>query len=189
MRDPRSGLLVCCLCLAWWAGPSRADDNPDAAPILAKAVKAMGGAEKLAKLQLGTFKGKSTIQEGGQEITVAVEGSWKGLPQLRLDADIQAGGQSNQVLIVANGDKAWVKAKDQVQDLPKEIAPFVLDLTYALRSPLLLPQLKDKAFQLAPLGEVKVDDKPAVGVRVTHKDRKSCACGSKRRAACRSSRR
>src|SRR5581483_6217731 len=86
--------------------------------------------------------------------------------------EVQAGGLNKQALLVLNGDKGWVKAQDQVQDLPKNIAPFVLDLLYALRSPTLLPQLKDKAFQLAPLGEIKVDDKPAVGVRVTHKDRK-----------------
>src|SRR5262249_25995452 len=29
----------------------------------------------------------------------------------------------------------------------------------------------EKGYSLAPLGEIKVDDRPAVGVKVTHKDR------------------
>jgi outer membrane lipoprotein-sorting protein len=164
------GLLACCL-FALWAGPGRADDA-DAAPVVAKAVKAMGGEEKLAKLQTGSWKGKATVQEGGQDVTVVQEGTWQGLTRFRMDLDIQANGNNSKVLVVLNGDKAWVKGGEQVQDVPKEVLPFAFDLFYALRAPHLLAGLKDKAFQLAPLGEVKVDDKPAVGVRVTHKDRK-----------------
>ena len=41
-----------------------------------------------------------------------------------------------------------------------------------MRSAHLLPALRDKAFTLAHLGEVKLGDRAAIGISVTHKDRK-----------------
>ena len=70
---------------------------------------------------------------------------------------------------MVNGDKVWAKTggeataidnKDQIAEAKEEC--------YVGWVSSLLP-LKDKAFQLSPLGEVKVDGKPAVGVRVSHK--------------------
>jgi len=43
---------------------------------------------------------------------------------------------------------------------------------YALRMPQLLPDLKGKDFMLSNLGEVKVGDKPALGIGLSHKDHK-----------------
>jgi negative regulator of sigma E activity len=118
------------------------------------------------------MKAKISVQVQGQAITSDLEGTWQGLTCYRADLNIQAGGNNLKELIVFNGNKGWVKNGERVNDLPKEIPPFALDLIYCSRAPLLLAGLKDKAFQLTPLGEVKVDDKPAIGVRVTHKDRK-----------------
>src|SRR5947209_9536517 len=75
-------------------------------------------------------------------------------------------------LIVLNGDKGWAQAAGQNSDVPPNYVPFLKDLFYALRMPQVVPQLTDGAFKLAPLGEVKVGDRPALGVTVTHKDRK-----------------
>ena len=43
---------------------------------------------------------------------------------------------------------------------------------YALRGPQLVSSLRGKEFKLSHLGEVKIDDKPAVGLLVNHKDHK-----------------
>src|SRR5689334_22969357 len=123
MRVSRYGLLLCGLCIVGWTGNVRADDNADAAPVIAKAIKATGGADKLAKLQTASYKGKSTIAEGGQEATVSQEGSWKGLTRVRLEVNVQAGGMEKEVLLVVNGDKGWVKPKgaNDAQELPQNV--------------------------------------------------------------------
>jgi len=50
--------------------------------------------------------------------------------------------------------------------------PMITGMLYAMRMPQTLPALLDKDIKLSPLGEVKVGDRAALGVTVTHKDRK-----------------
>ena len=67
-----------------------------------------------------------------------------------------------------NGDKGWKIQRGKLQDLaPREIAQQKEEL-YGNWIATILP-LKDPAFKLSPIAESKVDDKPAVGVRVSHK--------------------
>src|SRR5262249_45100167 len=75
-------------------------------------------------------------------------------------------------MLVVNGEQAWFKEEDRVEEAPKDIVPFVRDLLYAMRMPQLLPALQDAAFKLSPLGEVQVGDRPAVGLSIAHKDHK-----------------
>src|SRR5262245_9995272 len=98
------------------AGVARSDDQAEAKPVLDKALKAMGGEAKLAKLQTGIGKGKITGQENGQELTLTFDASWQGLDKYRLDAEVNIGGMTMKGLMVVNGDKAWAKMGDQVQE-------------------------------------------------------------------------
>jgi hypothetical protein len=172
MRSVLSFLTAGCL-LAVCSALVRADDQADAKPVLDKAIKALGGEDKLAKLTAGTWKGKITGRDNGMDVTLTTEGSWQGLDQYRIDGDAMIGGDSHKGVLVINGDKGWILGKaDAAQDAPKEVLGFVKDLFYSMRAPHLLSALKDKAFQLSPLGEVKVGNRPAVGLRVVHKDHK-----------------
>ena len=137
-----------------------------------KALKAMGGEAKVAKFKAGTWKGKATGQDGGNEIVLINEGMWQGTDKLRIDAEITVGGQTEKVQAVINGDKGWVKVKDMVRNAPDGELPMMKSALYAMRMPHLLPDLKGKEFTLSNLGEVKVGDKPALGIGVAHKDRK-----------------
>src|SRR5262249_2464165 len=73
MRAVWIGSLVLGLSLAGW---SRADDSTEAKAVIDKAVKAMGGADKVAKFKSANFKVKLTAQEDGKDLAVAAEGLW-----------------------------------------------------------------------------------------------------------------
>jgi hypothetical protein len=171
MQIVRCGLFVSCWALVL-GGALRADDQANAKAVIDKALKAMGGEAKVAKFKAGTWKGKATAQEGGNEIVLMNEGTWQGTDKLRLDAEITAGGQTEKVQAVINGDKGWTKIRDMVREAREGDLPMVKAGLYALRMPQLLPDLKGKEFTLSNLGEVKVGDKPALGIGVSHKDHK-----------------
>jgi hypothetical protein len=166
------GTLVFCLTLVL-TGMLRADEQADAKAVLDKALKAMGGEAKVAKLKAGTWKGKATGQKDGKEIVLTNEGTWQGLDKVRFDAEISAGGQKDKVCAVINGEKGWVKIKDMVIEAPEGQLPMMKSALYTMRLPQLLPDLKGNDFTLSSLGEVKVGDKAAFGIGVAHKDQKN----------------
>ena len=70
---------------------------------------------------------------------------------------------------VVNGDKVWEKMGDDATALDdKDKIKEAKEEVYADWVSSLLPLVKGKGFKLEPLGEVKVDGKPAAGVRVSH---------------------
>jgi hypothetical protein len=71
---------------------------------------------------------------------------------------------------VANGDQAWRKFNDEEKDAPKEIIGSIKDVARTFRYVHTLTPLNDKSLTLSPLGEVNVNDKAAVGVKVACKD-------------------
>jgi hypothetical protein len=165
------GTLAFCVALPS-LGALQADDQAETKAAIDKAIKAMGGEAKLAKLQTGGAKGKATAQVDGQELTATLDASWQGLGQYRVESEALLNGMNIKATLVLNGDQGWLKHNDRTEDPPPGVLPFIQNLFYALRMPQMLPALKDKSFQLSPLGEVKVGDRPALGVLVVHKDRK-----------------
>src|SRR5260370_3529726 len=88
------------------ATAARADDRADAKALLDKAIKAMNGEAKLAKLSTGSLKGKITGKDGNREITLDIDATWQGMSQYRADVDIQDGGMNFKGVLVfddANG--------------------------------------------------------------------------------------
>src|SRR5262245_21781810 len=107
MRVYGFGLVVFGL-LFFLAGAARGDDQADVRPILDKAARALGGEDRLAKLKIGAAKGKFTIQQGDQTLTADLEVYWNGLDRHRADMDQQVNGMSIHIILVRNGDKAWI---------------------------------------------------------------------------------
>jgi hypothetical protein len=170
MKTPSFSIFAVGLVLGVAAG--RADDQPDAKVLLDKAIKAEGGEAKLAKLSTASVKAKIIASRGGQEITVDIDGVWQGMNQYRADADVQDGGKNFRGVFVFNAEKAWFKKDDNAKDAPPGVGTLIQSICYAGRMPQLLPALRDKAYRLAPLGEVKVGTQATVGLSISHKDRK-----------------
>jgi hypothetical protein len=158
MRKSVAVLLVAGL--VFGAGVSRADDYADARAIIAKAIRTVGGEEKLARYQAQTWKERATYF--GTGAGERYEATYAALWPDKLRVEIQ-----KEFAMVLNGDKGWVTADGKTRDMSKEELEEHREGTYCVWVMSLVP-LRDKAFKLAVLGERKVGDRPAAGVRVSH---------------------
>jgi hypothetical protein len=165
----RAAWVVVAACLV---PAARADDAGDARAVLDRAVKAMGGPDKLARCQAVTWKGKGAVRIDAVTVTFTDELSAQGLGRYHWQVAAEANGRAIGLLIVLKGDKGWLKPDNAAAagDLPKQLLPlFRADLRAVRLAQHLLP-LKDKAYRLSHLGELKVGDRMAVGVKASHPD-------------------
>ncbi len=151
------------------AGAARAEQKSDAKAVVEKAIKATGGEDNLAKLKSFTFKMKGKWYGMGDGIDYTGEAAVQLPDKSRVTIESDVGGNKFAFIQVSNGDKLWTKIgddskavedKDQIKEAKED--------RYADQVASLLPLVKEKGFKLEPVGEVKVDGKPAVGVKVSH---------------------
>jgi hypothetical protein len=166
------GLIPLALALA--AAVPSADDAAKARAVIDKAVQAVGGEVKLAGA--GRFTQKAAGKFHGPGGPGAFTGEWTvDLPgRVREAIESEADGMKYRAVKVIAGDKGWLRVNDSVEELDKDTLAAARDEVYAAWVTTLLP-LKDKEFTLAPLGESKVGERAAVGVKVTHADRPEVA--------------
>jgi hypothetical protein len=166
MRHTLSTVLAVCLLLA--AGAGRAEDRAGLQALIDRAIQARGDVAKQAQFQAATWKGKGTIYLGDQAFPFT--GDWAVQPpaQSRVAIRADVNGMLLTRTVVVNHDQGWVRLNDNVEALDKEALAEGKEQLYANWVVTLLP-LKDPAFQLAPLGEVQVGDRAAVGVTVSRK--------------------
>jgi hypothetical protein len=150
--------LVSAIALVF-TGTLRAEEPKD---IIEKAIKAAGGEEKLAKFKCNTWSAKGTYYGMGNEIPYTAEYAVQWPDKLR--ADIK-----EYMVLVLNGDKCWTKmAGQEASEMNAEQMAEQKEVHHSGYVATLLP-LKGKEYTLAALGEVKVGDRPAVGVKVSSK--------------------
>jgi hypothetical protein len=155
--------------LAAVAGARAGGDDAASRAVLAKALKAHGGEENLAKCKAVTYKGAGTVHVGGDKIAFTAEWHIQGLSQQKFVIDATVMGMNFQLIKAVNGEKGYQKLGGNAVPLTKEELAEEKHNIYVFHVQQLIP-LKDKAFKLAPLGEAKVNDKEAVAVCVSHKD-------------------
>lgn len=166
----RATALAVCVTAIFILKGGAGDKGDDAGvrEVLAKAIKAMGG-DKLAKVRGLSWKGKMTVNVGGTDIVLSLDAASLDADRHRIEAELTVNGTTNPVMLVINGNKAWVKGGDNVTDLPDKEVPKAQDIFFAARLPHMLAHLKDKKFTLSHLGEIKIGDSPAVGLRIGRK--------------------
>jgi predicted outer membrane protein len=167
MRHVRHAAVALGLVLAATA-PARADEA-EARAIVEKAVKAHGGQEALAKFPAMTVRFKGTFHGMGAELPMTGEVITQGADQQKINVEVEAGGMKFRIAIVLNGDKGWTRFADQAtQEMTKDEVAESREQGYAAWVVTLAP-LTGKQFTLATIGEVKIDDRPALGVKVSSK--------------------
>src|SRR5439155_11186790 len=119
--------------------------------VIDKAIKAMGGEEKLAKFKAETFKMKGKFYGMGEGIDYT--GEWQVQPpdKIRIQVDGDVGGMKVTFFTqVVNGDKVWQKGfnEEAKEVTDKDELTEVKEQMNARKIESLLP-LKDKAYQLA----------------------------------------
>jgi hypothetical protein len=146
-------------------GAARSDDQADARAIVGKSIKAVGGEEKLAKTVAQTFKEAGTYYGMGDGLPYVGNYAVQYPRQFRMEIE-------GVFTMVVNGDKGWIQAGGETNEMTSDQLKAQHDELYAGWISRLVP-LSDKKFKLATIGEIKVNERPAVGVRVScegHRD-------------------
>jgi hypothetical protein len=151
--------------LAGSAGPSRAE--PDAEAILAKAIKAHGGAEALAKYPAVRLRLK-VVLEGNDATPRDWEWLFAAPNKLRDTREGYYLGRRTASVTVTNGKKTWFLQGGRAQPVERKLAEAHQDHAHLMQVLRLVP-LRDKAYELKTAGEIKVDGKSAVGLLVRTK--------------------
>jgi hypothetical protein len=144
------------------AARAEAPDEPKA--LLEKAIKARGGAEALTKYPALTAKYKGRFHQAGRaieytEIMMTQPGCY------RAELTLTVGQRELTFVDVLNGDKGWTLRQGKTQEMSKEQVGRLRRLLSTGKLQRLV-DLRGKEYQLSHLGEIKVDDRPAVGIRV-----------------------
>jgi hypothetical protein len=166
------GSLLMAVLVSGLAGPIRAADDKDVQTVLDKAIKALGGEEKLSAARAFTWKGKGTINFGGGNSDFSSTTTIQGLDHLRSDFEGEFGGNKVKGALVLDGDKGWRKFGDMVMELDKNGVANEKRLLYLQVVPVTVVPLKGKGFKVEAAGTEMVGDKPAVVLKVTGPDGK-----------------
>jgi hypothetical protein len=152
------------------AVPARADEKAEARTVLDKVIRAAGGQERLSRLQGVTWKGQGTVHVNEQKIAVRDERSAREPDRWRWLLNAETDGQTIKLLLVANKEKGWLQVNDrEVGDLPPDLHHPLQNAARVVRLVERPDLLLDRAYTLAPLGELRIDDRDAVGIKATAK--------------------
>src|SRR5262249_52829844 len=146
--------------------PLHCEDSTDPKAVVDKALSAMGGEDKLAKFKAANFKAKGIFKPfGDAEFTAEY---FIQLPkQSKNVTKFDIMGMMHSMTRTVNGDSGWMIFRGKVQDMPADQFAQQKDELYGNWVATILP-LKGPDFKLTSLGEVKVNEKPAVGIKVSH---------------------
>jgi len=147
-------------------GMTRAQDTPKS--ILEKAAKAHGGVEKLAKDRATTSKCKGTLDIMGMSLEVTQEVvAYSG--RFKETMNLTVGGQNVTVVSGYDGKKGWVSVNGQGMDLDDKILDEFKQAANMMRLGK-FAFLNDKNYEVSALGEIKIESRAAVGVKVSNKN-------------------
>lgn len=143
----------------------------DPAAIVDKAIKAMGGEEKLAKSKAEQWKAKGTIDMMGMKMAYNADYFFQKPGQMRFDIAMEVMGMKIAFSAATDGKVCWEKMGDMLREMEAKKAKAFGDQVYSMSLCGLLP-LKDKECKLAMADEIKIDGKEAIGIKATRKDRR-----------------
>ena len=160
----RAALL--CVMTASVALPARADEK-EAKATIDKAIKAMGGEEKLSGVKAFSAKGKGTVNLDGADIDFTFELTAQGIDKYRSAYEGEVGGDKFDGATVLDGDKGWKKQEQEVKKLGVEELAIEKRNAYLDIVPILILPLKGKGFKLDSASDEKIVDKAVAVVRAT----------------------
>jgi hypothetical protein len=147
---------------------ARADDRTTPRSLVEKAIGAQGGKAKLAKFTASTARFKGKFHGLGEATDFTGELSTQGADQHKMVIELEAGGAKIRITEVLDRTRGWIKTGDDTEEMDKADLARAKSEAYSEWVATLLP-LEDKGFELAPLGEITIEKRPAVGVRVSKK--------------------
>jgi hypothetical protein len=127
----------------------------------------MGGEEKLSKFKAATFKSKGKFAGGTQPIEFTADVSAQPPKQSKRVIKFDISGMLITRIEAVNGEKGWFRAMGRIQDMNPGMLAQQKNELYSNWIATVLP-LKDPSFKLSVLKEEKVDDRPALAIKVIH---------------------
>jgi hypothetical protein len=145
-------------------------DDADAIAIVDKAMKAMGGEDKLKKIEASIWKFKGKLRLGDNtEHGVTGQIIMQGLDRVRSETEIEFPGQNQKMLAILNGDKV-LQDFGHMPLQPDEAVARLKSSLYLAIIPVTIAPLKGQRFKVGAAGEEKVGGRPAVVLKVTCPD-------------------
>jgi hypothetical protein len=143
----------------------RAEERLDARSILERAIKAHGGADKLARVQISSRSGEGVLSLGGEQrfkTKVVVR-----LPdRVRLNIHSEVG----EIVTVINGDKGWERRPGgEVLAMRKQRLDELREAAYLWYLATLVP-LQKGDFTLTAVPPIRLEREELVGLKVSAKD-------------------
>lgn len=148
--------------------PVRADEDAKLREIVERAIKIDGGIDHLKKFKASVAKTKGKFHGLGQAIDYTGETSFQLPNRLRNEVHSKVGDREFTFIQVIDGNKGWMKIGDKTEELDKDMLAEAKEQINAANITHLIC-LREKDYKLSPLGEVKVGDRPALGIRVQRK--------------------
>ena len=142
-------------------------DEKEAKATIDKAIKAMGGEEKLTGIKAFSAKGKGQITLEGNDYDFTFEMTTKGIDKYRSSYEVEVDGKKFDGVTVLDGDKGWKKEAGEVKKLEGEALAVEKRNAYLDVVPVLIVPLKGNGFKLDSASDEKIGDKAVAVVRVT----------------------
>jgi hypothetical protein len=153
------------------SGRIAAVDDADATAILARAMKALGGEDRLGKIEAATWKarGKTTFRDDEARDFNGLT-TFQGLDRFRSEIEVEFRDKTTlKLLAVLNGDRAW-HSVGELTLFPNDAVARLKRRAYLTVVPVTLAPLKGPGFKVAAAGEEHVGGRPAAVLKVTGPD-------------------
>jgi hypothetical protein len=145
-----------------------ADEAAGARAVVEKGIKAMGPADALAKFKVEAWKARGKITMMGKTYPYTCDYLFQAPDRFRFVMDGEFEGQKMHMVAAGSDGKAWEQLNGATQDVTGDKLKEFNHEIYTMRVSMLTP-LKDPAFKLAMLGDVKsIKGETQVGVKVSH---------------------
>jgi hypothetical protein len=147
-----------------WGTTVQAEDK-DLQALVDKAIQATGGVKALTRYKGHSAEDRGTYHGMGFPIPYTSSSYYLAPDKVRVEIDAKAGDDAIKFVRVINGVKGWMRINAMTQELGKEEMAEEREQMHAGRLTQLVP-LKNKGMKLSSLGESKVGDRDAIGIRV-----------------------
>jgi hypothetical protein len=165
------GAVLATMFVLGLGGRAKTADDKDVNAILDKAIKALGGEDKLTNIEAASWKGKGKMIVGdNQEHEFASQTTVQGFDRFRSELEVEAVfGRQLRMLTVLNGDKVWLSVGGMAI-MPDHALAALKRSAYMNLIPATVVALKAPGFKLLAAGEEQVEGEPAFVIKVTCPD-------------------
>jgi hypothetical protein len=147
-------------------------DEAQVNQILDKAMKALGGQEKLSKVEAFTWKSKGKVTIEGNDNEFHAQATVKGLDHFQYVFEGEFNGNPFKAISVLSGERGWRKLGDQVLEMEPDAVKNEKRTVYLMVVSSLIVPLRSKEFKVQAGADESVGGKPSRVLKVTGPDGK-----------------